>query len=248
MCTVVVSIDPDAEWPVVLLGLRDESPSRPWDPPGAWWPDLGTHVRGIHDQEAGGAWLAVRDDEQRLAVVLNRAEQPAEPAGGFVSRGTIPLAAVTNGLTYEGTFPTRTFNLLNVSGATAEYAWWNGTDAGTVPLPPGVHMITHEGPNNRSVPRVARWLDAFTSAERPTGSIADGITGASWNDWLSVLRDSAALPSNHEDALLRAESVHGHPLASLSVTAAAIGHTTVALSHARLSSPGHLDATLDWRS
>jgi uncharacterized protein with NRDE domain len=55
MCTVVVRVDPAAEWPVTVLALRDESPERPWDPPAAWWPEVDPTVRGVRDRSAGGA-------------------------------------------------------------------------------------------------------------------------------------------------------------------------------------------------
>ncbi|WP_314102458.1 NRDE family protein, partial [uncultured Frigoribacterium sp.] len=87
MCTVVVSVAPGAEWPVVFLGLRDESADRPWDPPAAWWPELGDRVEGLHDREAGGAWLATATGPARASVVLNRREQPPVPEGGWRTRG-----------------------------------------------------------------------------------------------------------------------------------------------------------------
>ena len=34
MCTVVVSLAPEAPVPLLLLGVRDEFTGRPWQPPG----------------------------------------------------------------------------------------------------------------------------------------------------------------------------------------------------------------------
>lgn len=95
MCTVVVRIQPGAAWPVTMLALRDEDPRRPWDPPGAWWPERGSDVVGVHDRSAGGAWLAASDARRSLAVVLNRAEPVPPTDGGWATRGTLPLDAVT---------------------------------------------------------------------------------------------------------------------------------------------------------
>ncbi|WP_370543969.1 NRDE family protein [Frigoribacterium sp. VKM Ac-1396] len=79
MCTVVVAVQPGAPWPVVFLGLRDESPDRPWDEPGAWWPELGDRVTGVHDREAGGAWLATARGPSRASVVSTATRLPSRP-------------------------------------------------------------------------------------------------------------------------------------------------------------------------
>ena len=37
MCTVVVSLLPEAPVPLLLLGVRDEFTGRPWQPPARHW-------------------------------------------------------------------------------------------------------------------------------------------------------------------------------------------------------------------
>ncbi|MEU0520726.1 NRDE family protein [Streptosporangium sp. NPDC006007] len=51
MCTVVVSIDPDAEVPLILVGARDGLTDRPWSPPG---PHRPPGPIGGRDLRAGG--------------------------------------------------------------------------------------------------------------------------------------------------------------------------------------------------
>ncbi|PSL37433.1 transport and Golgi organization protein 2 [Labedella gwakjiensis] len=243
MCTVVVGFEPGSAWPVTLLGLRDEQPGRPWDPVGAWWPELGPSVRGLHDREAGGAWLASDDASARAAVVLNRREQFDEPAEGWTSRGVIPLAAVTSGLDAEVVVRTRTFNLVELAADRVRFTSWDGDALRSVDLRPGVHMITHEGPDTVAVPRVSRWAPRFVAAGRPTGEPG----GADWDPWLDVLRESATLAPDHDDAIVREDEHDGIVLASLSLTALALRpDRAVALRTARLPEPGHLPATLDW--
>ncbi|GAA3591092.1 hypothetical protein GCM10022198_13700 [Klugiella xanthotipulae] len=243
MCTVIVSIDPASAWPVVLLGMRDELITRPWDPPGAWWPELCEHIRGIRDREAGGAWLAVNGPKRRASVVLNRGENVVEPPGGWTTRGELPLIGSTTGIPADSTPTTRPFNLLTVTGPDAEHTSWNGHTLTTTQLTPGVHMLTHEGPDETAVPRVHRWLPAFRGATAPTGPISSGT----WAAWLGVLRDSAELPSTSPEALLREEGPGLDAFRSLSVSAVAVGRDDVSIEHARLTRPGTLDRVLAWR-
>ncbi|AMM22064.1 hypothetical protein AX769_20325 [Frondihabitans sp. PAMC 28766] len=253
VCTVVMSLDPSAVYPVVMLGLRDESVDRPWDPPGAWWPERGPSVRGIRDREAGGAWLAVDDATSRAAVVLNRHEQTPEPRGGWVTRGILPLDAVSpaasagaDGGWQDATArhpKTRTFNLVEASPGGIRYTAWDGRDVVTTALAPGVHVITHEGPDVASVPREVRWLPEFRAAARPDGP----LDGGSWDTWLDVLRASSHLPTDDDEALFRSDEIDGHRYASLSVSVVALRPGEVLLKHARLAHPGHLEGALDWR-
>ncbi len=60
MCTVVVSLQPDAPVPLLLLGVRDEFTGRPWQPPARHWP--GSPLIGGLDEQAGGTWLAVHPE------------------------------------------------------------------------------------------------------------------------------------------------------------------------------------------
>lgn len=243
MCTVIVGFDPAADWPVVILGLRDEAVDRPWDPPAAWWPELGDTVRGVRDREAGGAWLATNLHPSRAAVVLNRHEAVAEPDAGFVTRGVLPLDAVTGVLDRHQDPRTRTFNLVEADSTGVRYTSWDGSDVVTTQLSPGVHMVTHEGPDVAGVPREIRWLPEFREAARPSGEVAS----ASWEPWLSVLRRSSSLDTDDDQALFRSDVIDGHHYASLSVSALALGPDDVVLRHARLDQPGHLDGTLHWQ-
>jgi hypothetical protein len=243
-----MSFDPDASWPVVMLGLRDEAVDRPWDPPAAWWPERSPHVRGVRDREAGGAWLAVNDDTARAAVVLNRHEDAPEPRGGFTTRGALPLDAV-DGHDGGGQDPapplptTRAFNLVEADPRGIRYTTWDGAQVSTIPLAPGTHMITHEGPDVASVPRELRWLPEFRRAHRPDGPLGAG----EWEPWLDVLRASSSLPTDDDEALFRSDEVDGHRYASLSVSIVALRPGEVQLRHARLEHPGHLEGGLDWR-
>lgn len=248
MCTVVVSIAPDAEWPVVLFGLRDESPDRPWDEPGAWWPELGDRVTGVHDREAGGAWLAVADDPSRASVVLNRHEEPPVPEGGWATRGSLPLRAAADGVLPVGPQRTRTFNLLTADRGGATHSTWDGSITTTTRLAPGVHVLTHAAPDDRSVPRVDRWLPRFRDVAppaEPLGSAGEG-EGA-WGPWLDLLRESSRLAPDDDDALIRSDLVDGRLFSSLSLSAVAVSADRVAHRHIRLDGAPSVEAALSRR-
>lgn len=258
MCTVVVRVDPAAEWPVTVLALRDESPERPWDPPAAWWPEVDPTVRGVRDRSAGGAWLAA-SDAAGLAVVLNRAEPVPTDDGTWTTRGVLPLGAVTGTVPgADGQLPTtRAFNLVRATAEGAAVDTWDGTEVRTTVLGPGVHMVTHGAPDDPAAPRIGRWLDAFRAVPAPAGPpvlgpfdelrAADAGTdpGDGWSGWFGVLAASTALPADDPDAILRdAVEPDGH-VATLSVVAAAVGRDRTVLQHARLERPGRLDGSVE---
>lgn len=259
MCTVVVRVDPGTAWPVTVLALRDESPDRPWDPPAAWWPDRSPDVRGVRDRSAGGAWLAA-SDAAGLAVVLNRGEDVPSRDGTWTTRGVVPLDVVADGVLpgHDGTVPdTRAFNLVRATAQGASVTTWDGESVRSTELGPGVHMVTHGEPDDPAAPRIGRWLEAFRAVPAPDAPpvlgpfdelrAADGgrDPGDGWSGWFGVLADSATLPVEHPDAILRdAHEPHGH-FATLSIVAAAVGPAGTVLQHARLTEPGRLDGSVE---
>src|SRR2546430_13000760 len=94
MCTVVISLAPEDEVPLLLLGVRDEFTGRPWQPPARHWP--GSPLIGGRDEQAGGTWLAVNPAIPRVAAILNGRGQEAPPARRR-SRGELPLSAAPHG-------------------------------------------------------------------------------------------------------------------------------------------------------
>lgn len=248
MCTVIIDFEPGRRWPIAVLGLRDEQPGRAWDPPGAWWPQLGDSVHGIHDREAGGAWLATNDDADggpRAAVVLNRREDLAVPTAGWTSRGVLPLQAVTGGVDHASGRNARSWNLVELTADGVQVSSWDGDSLRTIDVPPGLHLVTHEGPDHLEVPRVRRWRPDFVEAAAPTGPL-DGDTAASWDPWLQVLRASTTLQASAEEAIVRIDEHDGLRLASLSVTALSLSADGAVLRNARLEEPGHLPADFRW--
>lgn len=85
MCLVVLSHRTHPDYPVVLVGHRDEFHSRPTAALG-WWQDHPDLLAG-RDLKAGGTWLGVARSG-RWAVVTNF-RQPGDPPRDSPSRGEL---------------------------------------------------------------------------------------------------------------------------------------------------------------
>lgn len=211
VCTVVVRIAPDEEFPLILAANRDERIDRAWDPPGAWWPDS-PEVIGGRDKTAGGTWMAI-NGEGVIAAVLNRPGSLG-PEAGKRSRGELPLVALGAGSAKRaaariaaldaGAF--RTFNLVlaDRDGAIFQRASGDGPIESVV-LTPGVHMVTARDPDDAESPRILRYLPRFRAAAAPRprgcgcggeGSGGDDSGGGDWAQWIGILADRSGPPGS----------------------------------------------------
>ncbi|MDD7944895.1 NRDE family protein [Microbacterium sp. NE2HP2] len=230
MCTVVIQVPADPSRPVRLLAVRDEDPSRAWDPIGPWWPDTHADVVGVRDRRAGGAWLAADPAARRLAVILNRADVLPDGAPAL-SRGGIVLDAVA-GSPPTGAPPTHGFNLVDVSPGGVRVSMWDAATLRTVDLRPGTHMIAHDDVDDPRTARIRRWLGEFAAAA-PELDRADGL-----QPWLDVLQDTAATPATDDAAIIRDNRPYGVPTLSLLVCTASVGTGGVDLAYGALDVPG----------
>ena len=188
MCTVVVRRLEGR--PAQILALRDESTARPFDDPGAWWPDL-PDVVGGRDRTAGGTWCATSVATGTTALLVNRpAKRQADP--GAPSRGVLPLVAVRHGPDWRDHVDLRgmaSFALLLVTPHRALTWDFDGTDVLITEHPPGTHMLTSGGPEDR---KADRYLADFAAAGYP-------------DDWRRLVRqappqdDPGALVVHHEE-------------------------------------------------
>lgn len=190
MCTVVLTLRPGHLWPLLLAANRDERLDRPWDLPGAHWPDRPGVVAG-RDRLGGGTWMAVGPGI--VAAVLNRPGSLG-PAPGKLSRGDLPLLAAGCATAAEavdclcaldaGAY--RTFNLV-VADRTG--AWFiRGLGSGrpdAVALTPGTHIVTAHDPDDPASPRGTRHLPRFRTAPAPDPARGD------WSAWITLLSDGS---------------------------------------------------------
>ncbi|MDI9889744.1 NRDE family protein [Microbacterium sp. IEGM 1404] len=231
MCTVVVDVPRESGRPVRILAVRDEDRHRPWRGLGPWWPEQ-PGVRGVRDDRAGGAWLAIDPAARRLAVLLNREDLSQRSDVEVVSRGGIPLQSVAGTLPQDP--PTRGFNLVEVDADGATVVEWDGLAARRTRLAPGTHMIAHHAPDDRGTPRIGRWLDDFRRAGIATGD-------EWWGPWLDVVAASTADPSA---SVLRRDAHDDVVLESLLACVASVGPDGVDVREAVLSEPGEWDEAL----
>lgn len=198
-----------------LLAVRDEDPQRAWDDLGEWWPQQYPGVVGIRDRRAGGAWLALNPSEQRLAVLLNRADVLDLPEARVRSRGSLALESVLGRAPERAPIPMHGFNLLEVTLDGSRVLSWDGSDLRETAVPHGVHMIAHDDLDDPRTARIEAWLPRFTALE---GELADegGGPDAGWADrWVSLLAESAALSPEDDRAIIRDNNAHGYPTMSL---------------------------------
>ncbi|GAA5033578.1 NRDE family protein [Microbacterium fluvii] len=229
MCTVIIRVPQRDGDPVRLLAVRDEDPSRPWNPLGPWW-DARPEIVGVRDARAGGAWLAADGPAGRLAVLLNRADVTDRPESELVSRGSVVLDAVA-GRAPAGDPRTHGFNLVDVHGSHARVTTWDGAGLTTEQLSPGTHMIAHDGVDDPATARIARWLGEFADT-----ALADGPEW--WMPWLAVLERSASLPSDDDRAIIRDNRRHGYPTLSLLACVAEIAPGAADVHYGELRTPG----------
>jgi len=178
MCLILVAWHAHPDYPLVVAANRDEFHRRPSAPAGPW-PDQ-PEIRGGRDLEAGGTWLAVRDDG-RFAAVTNVREPGVPP--GPVSRGALPRAflmgdpsagAFARGIRGEDHAG---FNLLL---ADREELWWCSNRApAPLRLEPGLYGVSNrllDTPWPKVVKAKARFaaaLERLPSFEACFGLLAD---------------------------------------------------------------------------
>ena len=173
MCTVVVLWRPGHAWPLLLAANRDERLDRPWDPPGAWWPDRPGLIGG-RDRLGGGSWMAA--EGVRVACVLNRPGSLG-PAPGKRSRGELPGLILAGARIDPGAY--RPFNLIIAGRDGARFVRGDGTRLDGFPLPLGVSMITAHDPNDPASARVNAHRATFEGAPNPPD----------WGPWQRALGD-----------------------------------------------------------
>jgi Transport and Golgi organisation 2 len=195
MCTIVLSVAPGSEWPLLLGANRDERLDRPWDAPARHWPDR-PWVVGGRDRLAGGSWLALNDSGV-VAGVMNRVGSLG-PAAGKRSRGELPLIALDHATATDAAHALATLDAgawrsFNMVVADRRCAWFiSGLGYATpeiLRLEPGCHMAATTGPDDLSIPRIGRHLPRFRDAARPVPP--------DWTPWTRILSDRS-LPAGSE--------------------------------------------------
>ncbi len=222
MCTFVILLRPDHDWPVLIAANRDEMVGRPWLPPGRHWPDRPEVVAG-RDQLAGGSWLGINDFGV-VAGILNR-HGSLGPAAGQRSRGELVLEALDHADANEAAEALakiepaayRTFNLVIADNRDA--FWLRHADpTGTLPITvetikPGLGIIAAGDLNDMETPRLRRYRPLFAAAAPPDPEHND------WGAWERLLLDEQFAPSEGPQGAMRFDTGRGFATVSSALIA-----------------------------
>jgi hypothetical protein len=191
MCTLIVSFDPEAEWPVLMASTRDEFRARTWEPPAEWWPERYPGVIAGRDIESDGTWLAANPGERRVAVILNRIEPTELTDETARSRGPLTLIAAARGggaVAAEDLSMVRPFNLVVAEPGNVSWLRYDGAELAGHEVETGLHIITAADLDDMSNPRQRYWLPEFEAAAPPAPQ-PDGEAPAGWGGWPELLAD-----------------------------------------------------------
>ena len=237
MCTVVVSLAPEDQVPLLLLGVRDEFTGRPWQPPARHWP--GSPLIGGLDEQAGGTWLAVHPDLPRVSCILNGRGEFAPPDRRR-SRGELPLRAAAEGRRvlkelHEDPDTLARYDPFYLVCADLNpfpsvlLLGWDGRNARLTELEPATHLLTNAGhmyppaSDNLQKPpdeKAQRFGPKF-AARRPSGDPAATLSGA-WADWLTLAGGDGLAATEPGAIIVRRELPDGRVWGSTSATLIAL--------------------------
>ena len=160
MCVVALAHKAHPDWPLILIGNRDELHARAAAPLAEW--DDGSGIVAGRDLQAGGTWLGVHRPSGRAVVVTNVRGAMPDPAKE--SRG----ALVVDMLRGEGRLADpaagdlprfNAFNLFAVGDGKVRLLT-NRPVPLIMPLEPGVHALANE-PVDAPCPRAERLRTAL---------------------------------------------------------------------------------------
>ena len=182
MCTLVLLRRPAHPWPLVLAANRDEMASRPWKGPGRWWDDR-PEVTAGQDSLAGGSWLGMNETGV-VAAILNRMGTLG-PEAGKRSRGELVLEALDHADAADAAQSLagleaasyRPFNMVVADNRDAFWLRADGFRIQSLPIPPGLHMLSALELDDRASPRIAAYLDRFAALAPPDPAMGQ------WEPW-----------------------------------------------------------------
>lgn len=181
MCVVALAWQVHADWPLILIGNRDEFHARPAAALAAW--DDGSGIVAGRDLQAGGTWLGAHPASGRIVVVTNVRGALPDPAKE--SRG----ALVVDLLRGDGRFADpaesdldhfNAFNLLAIGDGKARLLT-NRPRPQIAALGAGIHALANE-PVDMPCPRAERLraaLSAVVDARADPEGLLDTLTATS---------------------------------------------------------------------
>jgi len=165
MCLILVAWRSHPDYPLVVIANRDEFYERASAEASRWPED--PHIIGGRDLEAGGTWLAVRDDG-RFAAVTN-VREPGIPKG-TLSRGRLTVDYLRGDMSpgqYATTTADERYSGYNLLLADAHELWYcSNRDAAPRRLLPGIYGLSNhllDTPWPKLVNAKSRFAEALSS-------------------------------------------------------------------------------------
>lgn len=198
MCTVLLRLDPDGEWPLLLGAIRDEFVERAWDPPALHWDGPFADLIGGRDQRAGGTWLAVDPSARAVAALLNagKREDPEDDVPR-PTRGNLALRILTDQGLPDDTSGYDRFHLLRATLDAAELWSWDGEQLTHSVLEPGDHIIVNVGLDPDEDPLVPHFAPLLAKVPSELGA------------WRGLMAGDSLDPGD-ERALVVRKEIDGH--------------------------------------
>ena len=218
MCSVVILLRPDHDWPVLLAANRDERLDRQWRAPARHWPDR-PEITGGMDVVAGGSWLAI-NDHGVLAILLNTPGSLG-PDPEKRSRGELVLEALDHADAVEAAqamasldpVAYRPFHLLIADNRDVFLLSSDGDKITLMPLAAGLFMITAHGLDNPQSPRFRHYQPLFAQATVPHPLNED------WRDWVDLMTDRGCNSETGPGAAMFVATDHGYGTSSTALMA-----------------------------
>ena len=208
MCVVALAWHVHPDWPLILIGNRDEFHARASAPLAAW--DDTSGIIAGRDLQAGGTWLGVQPESGRAVVVTNVRGAPPDPAKE--SRGALVVDMLRGGGHFAdpSAADLDRFNAFNLFAVGREEVrlLTNRPGPQIAALAPGVHALANE-PVDSPCPRADRLrvaleaaialraspetlLDLLTAEDSPALFLRGDVYGTRCSTLLAVAADGTA--------------------------------------------------------
>lgn len=222
MCTLVIRFQPEARWPLLLAGNRDEMRNRESLSPARHWPQQPGVTAGL-DRLAGGTWLGI-NRQGVVASVMNR-EGTLGPADGKRSRGELVLMALRQSSAGRAvkdlcSLPASDYRAFNLFIGDREHCFWlcNREDGDinrlhAFTIDPGLHMLASRELDDPGHPRIGYWLPHFREAATPDPEQDD------WREWIELLSARSGGQPTHPHAAMNMDLPIGFATVSSSLIA-----------------------------
>ncbi|MEO1044829.1 MAG: NRDE family protein [Pseudomonadota bacterium] len=170
MCVVALAWKTHPDWPLVLIGNRDELHARQASPLAAW--NDGSDIIAGRDEQSGGTWLGV-SPQGRLAVITNRRNSDGRDPTKL-SRGALVTDALKQGVAPLRVEPELAgkYNGFSLLAVDQDQAWLiasqpqSGTTNNNMGLVPNIYGLAN-GDLDEPWPKtirikdfLAEWLDS----------------------------------------------------------------------------------------